>query len=255
MTLLSLVLFGCAPEAEPSPPDVNDLCRSLLRGFESDDVAADVELLGDWVDGVVDADEPGYELELLEAGDVAGLTFSEDLALAAMNGAVVPYRARGALDAYAAAATEPDQSFADDSYDRWDRTIVRGTAADYLDGAELGVEDEIEKTEFFKTLPYRMVKDFRWVELERGTAQLMRSVIPEEGWDEDGKNGVIGGFTVEVWYPDGSDGTIWVNATWTAVETEVDDFVTDEDYWVETVMNGAREVMEGTEAHVNGEDR
>lgn len=255
MTFALLLLLACGAEPKASPPDLQQMCQALLRDFDdADAVTADAELLAAWLDEAVLSEEEGYTLEPLTDADVAGLDHSADLALDLMDGAVVPYLARGGLDAYAAVVPEADQSFADDTYAQWDREIVRGTAEDYLAGGELGTDDDIVKDQLGVALPYRMVKDYRWVELERGPAQVMRTVVPDEGWDEDGKNGILGGFTIELWVPDEDGNLLWANASWTLLETVVDDFVTNEDFWIDQLIGGTRDYMIGTEAHVNGED-
>lgn len=254
MLAILLLLLACAPAAETPPPDVETVCRDMLREFDDDGVVESAEYLADWLDGVVDADEDGYELGPLEVADVEGLEHSDDLDVTAMMGAVVVRRSRGSLDAYAAVVPEPDQSFADKTYDAWDRTLIEGTADGYLAGGDLGTSDAVVKSTLGVTIPYPLRKDYRWIETSRGTAQVMRTWIVDEGWSQDEKNGVIGGFTIEAWYPDGDDGILWVNASWSTLVTALDDFVTDEDFWVEQLIGGTRDYMEGTEAHVNGED-
>lgn len=253
MLAILLLVQACAPAAEAPPPEVEAVCRDLLRQFDDDEVVESAELLAEWLDGVVDGEEDGYELGGLQEADVEGLEHSENVDLATMKGAVVARRSRGSLDAYAAVVPEADQSFADKSYEKWDRTLVEGTAEGYLAGEELRCADDVEKSVLWLTIPYPLRKDYRWIETSRGTAQVMRTWIVEEGWADE-KNGVVGGFTIEAWYPDGDDGIVWVNASWSQLVSVADDAVTDEDFWIDTLIDGTRDYMEGTEAYVNGEE-
>jgi hypothetical protein len=248
--LLALLFPACSDPTESTPPDMQELTWLLLRDFASDDAVTDADQLGEWIDGQMDTREDGYVLDTPGEAYVADLTFSENLELGNMSGALVFERVRGTVDDYAATVPEPDQSFCDDSYVKWDRTIANGSGDAYVAGDELVTDDDIEKNGGFGIiLPYPMSRDYRWVDLERGRGQLTRSVIYEEGWADE-NDGIIGGFTIEAWYPD-DDGMIWMNATWTQVVSVVDDFATDT-FYSDQIIAGSTEVMEGTELYVAG---
>jgi hypothetical protein len=249
---LSLSLFACSQPAEETPPDMQELTWMLLRDFATDSAPGEADQLKDWIDGEIDAAEAGYVLDTPGSAYVDELTFSDNLELGQMAGAMVFARVTGTVDDYAAVVPEADQSFADSSYVKWDRSIANGSEDDYLAGGELVADDAIEQNEGFGVvLPYPMLRDYRWVDLASGTGQLTRSVIYEEGWaDDDHTNGILGGFTIEAWYPDG-DGMIWMNATWTEVISVLGDAATDT-FYSDQIIDGSTAVMVGTEAYVNG---
>jgi hypothetical protein len=245
------LLLACSNPAEEPPPEMEELTWMLLHDFGTDAGVADAELLAAWIDVEIEAPEPGYALGVPPDEYLEDLTFSENLDTQLMSGAMVVRRVRGTIDQHAAVVPEVDQSFADSSYTKWERTIENGSEADWVAGADLLTDDAIEKNAGFGVLlPYPMSRDYRWVEMERGAAILTRSVIYEEGWADD-TNGIYGGFTIEMWLPD-SDGMIWMNATWTLVVSVVDDFAED-DFYTNQIIDGSTEVMVGTEAYVAGE--
>lgn len=225
----------------------------LLRDFGTAESLEVGELLATWADEALADPEDGYALETPPAEYVADLDFSPNLELEKMSGGLVVMRVRGTLDQHAAVVPEVDQSFADSSYVKWERAIDNGSEEAWVEGADLLADDAIEKNAGFGViLPYPMLRDYRWVDLERGTAIVTRSVIYEEGWADD-TNGIYGGFTVEMWLPDG-DGMIWLNATWTQVVSVVDEFA-DESFYTDQIINGSTEAMLGTEEYVAGPAR
>jgi len=250
----ALFLLACSPPAEETPPSMQELLWALLRDFDTEAAVEEADALGQWMAGEGEAAESGYVVDTPASAYVDALTFSDNLELGNMSGGMWFQEVRGSVNQHAAVVPEADQTFADPTYDRWDRTIANGSETGYLAGEELIADDDIEKDGGFGiVLPYPMMRHYRWVELENGTGQITRSVIYEEGWTDDGQNGIIGGFTIEVWYPSGDEGMIWVNATWTQVISVVDEFVEDS-FYTDAIINGSKDVMAGTEEHVVGSE-
>lgn len=250
MIVAFLALAACSAPPEETPPDMQELTWMLLRDFGTDAQIQEAEYLAAWIDEEIAEPEAGYALEIPANSYIDELELSENLDLAGMSGAMVIKRVRGTIDQHAAVVPEVDQSFADSSYDRWDRTITNGAEDDWLAGSRLVADDDIELDAGFGViLPYPMLRDYMWVELERGACVLTRSAIYEEGWADD-NNGILGGFTIEAWLPDG-DGMIWMNATWTQVISLVGD---NEEFYTNQIILGSTEVMEGTELYVAGEE-
>jgi hypothetical protein len=251
---LVLIATGCAGPSEAPPRSFEELCADLLEEFGQDDEAAattTVELV-DWLEVNLDTAPDGYPLAYgtFDPERVAHLSYEGDVDWSHTGGAIALTTAEGAVADYARISTEVDQSFADDTYLRWDRTIVVGTAEGFVDGESMGTYNEIEKSgPLGIVIPYPMQKDFAWF----GDTLVARTHVLDEGWGEDGRNGIRGGFTVEVWYdrPDGGVG--WVNASWTDMVTVVDDVVSEE-FLIEELIKGTHDYFDGTEAHANGWD-
>jgi hypothetical protein len=249
--LLSSLLAACSAPPDAPPPEMEELTWMMLRDFDSDAIVEETELLAAWIDREIASPEEGYRVETPATAYVEDLTFSPNLELGNMSGGLVIRRVRGTMAAYAEAATEADQSFADSSYERWDRVIENGEGEAWVDGAAtLTADDAIEKNGGFGIiLPYPMSREFRRVELERGEVIVNRAVIYDEGWADE-SNGILGGFTIEVLIPDGDD-TIWLNCTWTQVKTLLGD---NDDFYTNQIIQGSTDVMIGTELHVAGEE-
>jgi hypothetical protein len=153
------------------------------------------------------------------------------------------------MEMYTEVATEADQSFADDTYIKWDRTILEGSAEGLASGASIHTDNDIDKAgPFGVDIPYHAFKDYKWF----GDVLAARTWVPEEGWGEDGNNGIICGFTIELWFADG-DSIVWYNGQWTQIASIVSGFGSPE-FWADQFIQGTIDYMEGTEAHVLGED-
>ena len=252
--MLLLLALGCAPEATPSPPTFDELNIGALVDFHGEGAEAHVLGLRDWLvehRGDWEAEDwtGGYRLGAVDADDLGSIEHSDATIWTEVLGAGVPLVVRGDVAGFAEAATEPDQTFTDPStYLRWDRTITSGTAAGFLDGAPMETDNAIEKSgPFGIVIPYGANKDFRWF----GDVLAARTWVPEEGWAEDGDNGIICGFTIELWFEDEGTRTFY-NGSWTQIATVIGDEFP-EDVLVDQFIQGTLDYMEGTDAFVMGE--
>lgn len=250
-----LLLVACAPPPAASPATFSELSAQLMREFESPDPTPVAQEVADWLVQHVD-DQDGYALDPVVAEDLADMQPQPEATdPAALLGIGVTHRVLGSLDQHVAVVPEADQRFADPStYDVWDRTLVEGTADGFVGGAGLRTENWIEKGgPFGVVIPYPMNKDYRWVTLTQGETCIFRSWETESGFSDNGKNGLVAGFTIEIWVPDDA-GLIWYNASWAELVTEVDDLI-DDDYVVQSIIDGTIDYMDGTDAHATGADR
>jgi hypothetical protein len=252
--MLLLHAFACAPKGEDAPPTFDELNVAAIASFHDEGAEEAVLGLRDWLfDHAADWEDAGwpggYTLGKVGEDDLGGVEHSAGTNWDEVLGAGVPLRARGTVDGYADSATEPDQTFVEpESYLRWDRTIVGGTAEGFLAGDDMETENAIEKGgPFGVVIPYDANKDFRWF----GDVLAARTWVPEEGWGEDGKNGIVCGFTIEVWAPDG-DGVLFYNGSWTQVATVIGDEFP-EDVLIDQFIDGTLDYMLGMEAFVMGE--
>jgi hypothetical protein len=250
MHLLAPWLIACAAPPEAAPLTLEEATRQLLVRFDEDDVTALAAELSTRVDEARDELSEGAQLTLLTDEEVDGIDHDPDTDLSLAYGAALAVHVRGSVSSHAAVVPEADQTFCSDSYDRYDRSIVEGSAATYLSGGDLRTENAIEKDVGLAVLPYPMSKAYRWVSLPAGTAQVARSVIHDAGYSADGKTGVVVGFTIELWLPDGEEAMLWYNATWTQVASPVE---LGEEFLVNQILGGARDEITTTELYVAGE--
>lgn len=250
-----LLLAACAPDPEVSPPSFSEASALLLAGFESEDPAPLAQVLADWL--VLHTDEQeGFALDPIASEQLVDMQPQPEATdVSRLLGIGVTHRVTATLDQHVAVVPEADQTFADPAtYNVWDRTILEGTAAGFGDGDGLRTDNWIEKGgPFGVVIPYPMKKDYRWITLDQGETCMFRSWETESGFSENGKNGLVAGFTIELWVPD-DGGLIWYNASWADLITEVDDLI-DPDYKVSEIISGTVDYMDGTDAHAAGQAR
>lgn len=249
--MLLLLTLACTDAEKTVPPTLQQMSLTLLQNFDEDVAEEQTRTLATWLDGQIDEAPDGWYLDNLVAADVDQFEHSPNADWTQVLGAGVPALVRGTTAAYAQAATEADQRFAEpNTYIRWDRDILAGDSSSFLnEHATLSTWNDIEKSgPFGVVIPYEMQKDFRWVD----DMLIARSVVPEEGWGEDGKNGIIVGFTIELWFDRGGQ-VVWYNASWTQIATIIGDAFP-VDAQIDAFIKGTHDYFEGTEAHVMGED-
>lgn len=272
LPLVALSLVACAPPPPAAPATVDELSATLLREFHSGDgEQATAQSLTEWL--LEHADEQdGFSLADITESDVTDMPYDGgedgDPDLSMQQGIAVTHRVPGTLSQHAAIVPEPDQSFADPTYQTWDRTLVEGDEAGFLAGGPLVTDNFIEKSSAFNVvIPYSMTKEYQWITLDLsavgGSATtdtlIFRSWVQEPGWQElsdpdaTPQNGLVYGWTIEMWVPDPNGEIIWYNASWCWLKTVIDDIV-DPDYLVEQVIAGTVDYMDGTGAHATGAD-
>ncbi|MDP2311652.1 MAG: hypothetical protein Q8P41_02010 [Pseudomonadota bacterium] len=262
--MLLLALFACAdPPVEAPPSDegvtLDEMTLGAIVAFDDPEGADHVAELHDWLlanqaEWAAEGFTGGYTLGVVDEDDLGSVEHSDGTVWAEVLGAGVPLAVRGTLDGYADAATEEDQSFADPAtYIEWTRTITGGSAEAFVGGEPMQTDNVIEKGgPFGVVIPYEANKDFRWFD----GVLAARTWVPEEGWGDDGKNGIICGFTIELWFEapavDGGTEVVWYNGSWTQIATVIGDEFP-EDVLISQFIDGTIDYMLGTEAFVMGE--
>jgi hypothetical protein len=246
------LLLACSDDPPPAPPTLDGVLTEVLRDYDTMDLTAATSTLSELVASEVLPVPEGVTLGAIEAADVQGLLYSDAVDWKQVYGGALARTLDGTLGAYAATVPLEDQAaVVGDGYARWTRTIVEGSAPGYVQGQPLAAEDQVEKqAPFGIVLPYPMRKQWTTVATPNGPAQIMRSVVYEAGWSDDGNNAVIAAFTVELWLPR-PGGITWFNGTWMQVATPLGDLATPE-FLVGEILDGMVETMDGTEATVMG---
>ncbi len=261
MVPLSLVLLACAPPAAEAPATMDELSVTLLREFEGEAPEETAQGLADWLLDHAD-EQDGFTLADVTAEDVADMPYDGgedgDPDLTLQRGIAVTHRVVGTIAEHAAIVPEADQSFADPTYEIWDRSLAEGDEQGFLGGADMRTDNAIEKSGAFGvTIGYDLGKDYRWLTLDIGGAPtdtlMFRSYELAPGWSDDHKNGLVYGWTIELWVPDPDGELIWYNASWCLLVTAVDG-VFDEDFIIQSIIDGTLDYMDGTGAHATGAD-
>lgn len=251
---------ACAKPPPAAPATVDELSATLLRDFEADAPEETATELAAWLLDHVD-EQDGFSLADIAAEDVADMPYDGgddgDPDLAKQSGIAVTHRVIGSLDQHAAIVPEADQSFADPTYQTWSRSISEGDAESFVAGADMRTDNFIEKKNVTVVIPYSLGKDYRWITIDvDGTPTdtlMFRSYELAPGWSDDHKNGLVYGWTIELWVPDPNGDLIWYNASWCELVTVLDGIV-DEDFLVQSVIAGTIDYMDGTANHATGAD-
>ena len=242
---------ACGPEAKESPATLEEMTQVAVTDFWTADEADHVDDLVAWLEEHKRDGVDGWYFGPLPEEAVADLEHSGQIVWDECRGAGVVMEVDGTLDAHVSVQAEADQTFADSTYSAWSRCSLEGTAEGLLAGDEWSTDNDVEKTNVGITIPYSMFKDYRWF----GDTLAALSWVPEAGFNDAGDNGIVGGFTIELWYE--SDGKIvWYNGQWSDLVTILDDYMADNpDTALDLLISGTRDYMEGTTEHVlAGED-
>ncbi len=249
LVVLVAALAACseAPQQEP-PPTFEEQSLLALQHFYADDAEEQMLALRAQVEEQVQEDPQGFAFRALTPDDVDMYEHDEDhVVWERTGGAGVIARMRGEMPDYVAASVEPDQSFVDSTYDIWTRAVTDGDADAFLSGDDdIDTQNHIQKTLLGVTIPYDMEKDFRWY----GDTLTFISLVPQAGFDESGDNGIVVGFTVELWYED-DEGLVWFNASWSQIHSLLEETLTLEQA-IQLLIDGTLDYYWGTEEHVTG---
>ncbi|MSP57139.1 MAG: hypothetical protein EXR69_16315 [Myxococcales bacterium] len=256
---IAFCLSACAKPPNAAPATLDDMSVALLSGFEGDSPETIAQPLAEWLLEHVD-DDDGFTLADIGADDVADMPYDGgedgDPDFSQQRGIGVTHRVVGTFEEHAAIVPEADQSFADPTYQIWDRGVAEGDADSFVAGADMRTDNFIEKSGAFGvTIAYSLGKDYRWLTLDIGgvaTDTLMfRSYELAPGWSEDHNNGLVYGWTIELWVPDPDGDLIWYNASWCQLVTAIDGMI-DDDYVVQSIIDGTVDYMDGTGKHATG---
>ena len=159
----------------------------------------------------------------------------------------------GAISAYdladqAGHIVEVDQTFANPSqYKLYERRIVEGTAASFkADRALIRTVNDVETSTLGITIPYQLLKDYRWVEGEVGEAIVGRSWIEASSCNDSGKNCLVQSFSIDVFQASGNQ-TLRLTATWSEVASSIE---LSDDLLIANLAKGLQNVFDGTEEHL-----
>jgi len=271
--LAALLLIGCAP-SPPADPEFSDAGRFLFRSFETDEpaeLAFAVRALIDGLQANIDLDAPDSAdraliPEHLDEVDTAGLELA-DRDVSGGLAMTVAGRSRYAPDAHTAVQLLDDQTPVEpNSPNSYVRTFLGG--ADCWADRSCGVlrtENQILRENLVLEIPYRMFKDFRWVDLglpdpssvpagqpvvnegEPVWALLARSWVPESAVGVSGENTLWLQNSFEVWVPDGDGAirtmTLWWDVTGPALTDETQEL---------TARNGMAAIFERGDEVLDG---
>jgi hypothetical protein len=225
--LLALTLIGsagCAKERPLAPDDLVDLTRYIFQHFD-DDLAMEEALdnLEPLLIREIGTDQAveGWRLDPLNKQDVSGVNYPKRTLtemLGAAGGSPSPF---GIAD-HVEHMVVTDQTFANPSqYAKYQRAMTGKGAFRDQEGVLRTVND-VETKSFGITLPYTLMKDYRWV-LRDGEADTIigRSWIQNRTCNDGGGTCLELSFSVDV-FNGHAGGVRRFTATWTEATTPLD---------------------------------
>lgn len=252
MMFALVLLFGCR-KVDPAPTELTELCAWLFREHSDEQALSDgLAQLDQWLaDRGPPSEKEGFGLPPLSEADVAEIDHP-DRDLSAAIGAVADTISVRTLDQHAAFVMLPDQSVVDPSdYDKFDRTFLSGGDCFEGRGCELTEtwNDIVKNGAFGVTIPYEYGKDYRWSTYtdpdgEEGEAVVSRGWVPESSFGEDGKNGILQSFTVDVFLRRADGESHRVQAQWTELELSIP---LSEEQQLSLLIDGLHDVFDDTD--------
>jgi hypothetical protein len=251
LLVLSVSLAGCK-RREPAPTEMTDLVRYTFLHWEEDELLPEaMDNLQRWLADNIDSEQAnkGFELPDLSAEDVADVQ-RPDRDLALMIGATGAAPSPFPLSDHAATVVLDSQLFSNpDAYDSYVRHIEGDTGA-FADGSGLvRTRNEITTTTLGITIPYVMIKDYRWVEGESSRSILARSWVEERFCNEGGGSCLEQTFSVDVFFDE--DGSTWrMTAAWNEITSTIP---LPDATRVATLAIGIQDVFRSTDEFLAGE--
>jgi hypothetical protein len=254
LLLLALGAAACAKKREPAPTEMTELVLFLFANWEDAEVLPEaVDNMGDWVvDNFASDDaEKGFQLESIP-DDVADAVPHPNVPNETI-GVVGAESSAFGLAEHATHIPLADQLWSNPSlYERYDRTLLEGSAAGFEDAAVLlRTSSAVTTSTFGVTIPYVLFKDYRWVTGERHEGIVARSWIAERSCGDGGNNCVEHTYSVDMWFADGDDASLRATASWSQLVTVLP---LGEDTQVATLASGIQSVFEYTDKFLGGED-
>jgi len=245
---------ACRPAPEAANPEFSDAAQYAFREFENEEPANLAFVMRQMERQLYLARDPAAEDEhdramtpaVLGAEDVAGIEHPDRDPASALPVAVSGLSVY-AVDEHTGYPLLADQTPVEPaSPEHYDRTLLDGSGDCWpaRDCEFLRSDNDLTKDNEILTIRYRMIKDYRWIDLnlpdpalvepgeqavnegEKRWAILARSWAPERGVGEEGNTSIEQSFSLEVWLP--RDGGGYVRAagdenegggTWTADST------------------------------------
>ncbi len=248
----SLVVVGCKKQKPLAPTEMTDLVRYMFDSFEDEEaLGAAIDNLDPWLQENALSDQAidGYRLDPLTSDDLQSVKPPSGTSVNDLLGAAGGNRSEFDLDDQASHIVDTDQVWANDKYDVYTRRFVGETGpSDFLKGnGVLRTVNDVETTSFTITIPYKLYKDYRWVESEGGlTGIVARSWIEAEGCNDSGNNCLRQSYSIDHFHGDG-ERTLRLTATWSEVVSVI---ALSDEILIDGLADGLQNTFENAEEYL-----
>lgn len=243
---------GCARKRDPAPTEMEDLVRYLFLHWEEDELVPEgLDNLHGWLADNIDTEtaKDGFRLTPLTEADVAAVEHP-DADLSLLIGASGAARSPFGIDRQAGHIVLPDQVWSNPgTYDVYDRTVT-GDEDAFLGGEGLvRTSNAVVTSTLGVTIPYTLLKDYRWVDGELSDGILARSWIEEPSCNDGGGNCLVQSYSIDVFFDEG-DETWRFTASWSQITSGID---LGDDLLVASLAGGIQNIFRFTDEFLAGE--
>lgn len=249
-------LVGCSHSPD-APVQLAELAAKTFGDQEDAALLADdLEELASW-EAARDEVAEGYILPPLSDSAVTDITTPPGTSRGDTLGGIADAQSTATLQQHVDFILLPDQTVVDpDDYSTFDRIFIEGGDC-FGDGScdRLVTENDMVKTAAFDvTIPYYYFKDYQrttYIDAEgvEHDAVVSRGWIEEEGWSDDGANGVVQSYTLDV-FMDTSAGSVHRSqALWTEMVLSIDGVVSQQ-FLEDQLILGLHDVFEDTDSAI-----
>ncbi|MEZ5247638.1 MAG: hypothetical protein R2707_21305 [Acidimicrobiales bacterium] len=225
LTVLTLIFAaGCAKKRDPAPTEMEDLTGYLFANWEDEEALPEgIDNLAAWLADNIDSEqaEDGWLLTPLTADLVADVD-RPDRDLGDLLGAAVAAPSPFPLLDHAGHIVLDDQMFSNPkTYEHYHRKVT-GDERAFLDGDGLvRTTNDIATSSLGVTIPYELLKDYRWVHSDDSEAILARSWIEDEACNDGGGNCLVQSFSIDLFLKHRTGETWRMTATWSELTMSV----------------------------------
>ncbi|MEQ1507865.1 MAG: hypothetical protein ABMB14_36895 [Myxococcota bacterium] len=243
---VTVLASGCG-KRDPAPTELEDLARYVFANWDDDALLPEAsDNLLAWLTDNIDSEQArdGLELEDLASEDLADVEHP-DAPLEDLIGACGAARSPFGIDLHAGHMVLGDQVFSNPkSYDHYDRTVTEGEPDVFVGGVGLlRTSNDVQTTTLGVTIPYILLKDYKWVQGETSRAILARSWIEEESCNDGGGNCLVQTYSVDMFF-DHSGETWRMTAGWNQLDTSI---ALPDATLVKTLADGIQDVFRYTD--------
>ncbi len=223
------VFAGCTPPPE-APTELSELSTYLFRNLETADNGVleagvgNLALFFDTVDMTADTTDRSYQVDPLTPEDIADAPNPGRDPAAMASVALVTPSAFTPAEHTAVIRLQDQTPVEPDCPNQFSREFVEPAVPDcfeIISCDSLRTVNDVVKENSLMTIPYRMNKDFRWVEItEPGSGEwaiLSRSWIEAEAIGVSGNNAIHQLFSIDVFWPIDGGGSRYI-ALWMEAE-------------------------------------
>lgn len=239
--IFSVFTTGCKAPVE-APTELSELSRYLYREWSNPDpsvMASGVENLHDFL---VDVDlskkvlDRSWILADITEEDIFDIDWNTSRDPADAVGLGVAYASQWPVADHATLQTEPDQTPAEPTASRYERTFPQTTDPSCFPPFQcesLITESDITRQNLLMHVDFILFKDIRRVATEHGDAMAARSWIDRTWEGDNGKTALFQSYSIDVWIPSDT-GVLRYQTLWTESDVGVD---ADDDLIVGTVKS------------------